>query len=356
MLRGEFAVALELARQAVQIAEKVQDDNLQLEAHYAVGAPLLWTGRFLEAQEHFERGMAFHRPDSYRAHAFFYGQDPRVFCLSYAALGRWILGYPDQARITSNLALSFAKQSPQVISLAVGLCFVGILAQQSREVRAISHFVDQVISLSKERDFPYWWAFGTILRGWGKAQEGQAPEAIDLIRQGLTSYQNTGAESVRPYFLSLLADAYGKAGQADQAHQTLAEGLTLVQRTGESWCEAELHRLKGELTLQKGAGDWGLGTGFPTQQVPSLKPLVPWEVAEEVEGYFLKAIDVAQQQQAKSFELRATVSLARLWQQQGKLAEAHHMLSSIYNWFTEGFDTKDAQEAKALLGTLSEGH
>jgi predicted ATPase len=157
------------------------------------------------------------------------------------------------------------------------------------------------------------------------------------MRQGLAAYQAMGAEYMRPYFLALLAEAYGKGGQVEEGLSTLAEALTVVDNTGERVYEAELYRLKGELTLRS--------------QVPSPKS----QVEEEAEECFYKAIEIARRQQAKSLELRAAMSLSRLWQQRGKRDEARQMLAEIYGWFTEGFDTKDLQEAKALLAELAEG-
>jgi predicted ATPase len=173
------------------------------------------------------------------------------------------------------------------------------------------------------------------------------------MRQGLTTYRSTGAELWRSYFLALLAEAYGKADQTAEGFALITEALNWTQQNEGRYYEAELYRLKGELTLQKEARGWRLETGSPSPQASSLKPLVSSEAGQEAEACFLKAVAIAQKQQARSLELRATMSLARLWQQQGKQHEAHRMLSDIYSWFTEGFDTKDLQEAKALLKSLA---
>jgi len=171
--------------------------------------------------------------------------------------------------------------------------------------------------------------------GWALAEQGQVEEGIAKLHQGLTAYRATGAEMGQPQRLALLAAVYGKAGQAEEGLAPLADALTQVEKTGECMWEAELYRLKGKLTFQS-------------------KVQGPKSKVEEAEECFLKAIDIARKQQAKSLELRAAVSLARLWQQQGKKDEAHQLLSEIYGWFTEGFDTKDLQEAKALLDELTE--
>ena len=167
----------------------------------------------------------------------------------------------------------------------------------------------------------------------------------------MAAWRATGAELVRPYYLALLAEAYGRVEQTEEGLTALSEALTLVNKTEERWYEAELYRLKGELTLQSGKSTSQKGKSQKSE-VTDPRPLIP-DPQAEAEACFHKAIEIARKQQAKSLELRATMSLARLWQQQGKRAEAHTLLSEIYNWFTEGFDTKDLQEAKALLEELS---
>ena len=179
------------------------------------------------------------------------------------------------------------------------------------------------------------------------AEQGQGEEGIAQTRQGLAVYQATGSELAQPYFLALLAEAYGKGGQAEEGLSVLAEALAAVDNTGEHFYEAELYRLKGTLTLQKFQVS---GSKF---QVSNTQDPAPSPQAEaEAEACFLKAIEIARKQQAKSLELRTAMSLSRLWQRQGRTKEARKMLSEIYNWFTEGFDTKDLQEARALLDSL----
>jgi predicted ATPase len=189
---------------------------------------------------------------------------------------------------------------------------------------------------------------GTVLQGWARAEQGQSEEGITQIRQGLATCQAIGVGTLQSYHLVLLAEAYGKAGQTEAGLAALAEALAVVDKSGERFYEAELYRLKGQLTLQKFQVS---GSRF---QVTSPQPLIPNPHAEaEAEACFHKAIEVARRQQAKSLELRAVMSLSRLWQQQGKKEEARRMLAEIYGWFTEGFDTKDLQEAKALLEEFS---
>ena len=184
------------------------------------------------------------------------------------------------------------------------------------------------MALSTEQGFPYWLAVGTIWRGWALAVQGQAEEGIAQIRQGLTAFRATGSEFLRPYFLTLLAEAYAQRGQAEEGLAVVSEALETVATTGERFYEAELHRLQGELSLQ-----------------------VPTPPAE-AEACLQQALAVARRQQAKSLELRAAMSLARLWQRQGKRDAARALLAPIYGWFTEGFDTADLQEARGLLDAL----
>src|SRR2546428_1266060 len=198
--------------------------------------------------------------------------------------------------------------------------------QFRREMRAAQERAEAAISLAKEQGFAFWMAFSSILRGWALAHQGQAKEGIAQITQGLMPYRATGAELVRPYFLALLAEAHSVIGQPEAGLTVLTEALALVDTTGERWCEPELYRLKGALLLQQNADNQA-----------------------EAETCFHQAIAIAQNQQAKSFELRATTSLARLWHQQGKRQEAYDLLAPVYGWFTEGFDTADLQSAKALL-------
>jgi predicted ATPase len=227
-----------------------------------------------------------------------------------------------------------------------------MLHQLCREEAATEEQAETAITLSTEQGFVQMLAAATVLRGWGVAMQGQGAEGITQLRQGLAAWQATGAGLERPYFLVLLAEGYGKVGQLEEGLKTLADALKQLEKTEEHRYEAELYRLKGELTLQLETRGWRLETSSPSSQASSLTPQVSSGVEQEAEGDFLKAIAIARQQQAKSLELRAVMSLSRLWQHQGKREEARQMLAEIYNWFTEGFNTRDLQEAKALLEQL----
>jgi predicted ATPase len=230
-----------------------------------------------------------------------------------------------------------AQELSHPYSLAFALNMAAWLHQFRRERQAVQDRAGVLLALSSEQGFARYLVLGTLWRDSGLAEQGQGEEGVARLRQDLVAYRATGSEIYRPYWLALLAEAYGQVGRAEEGLTALAEALAVVDKTGERWYEAELYRLKGELTLQQFKVQ---GSKFK-------------EAEAEAEACFLKAIEVARRQSAKSLELRAVMSLSRLWQQQGKKDEARQMLAEIYNWFTEGFDTKDLQEAKALLEELS---
>jgi len=225
------------------------------------------------------------------------------------------------------------------------LACIAVFHQLRHEGQLTQRQAEAVVTLSNEQGFPFWLAWGTILRGWALAEQGQRDEGVAQIRQGLAAYRAIGGEMMRSQFLALVAEVYGKMGKADEGLVALAEALAAVDKTGERRWEAELHRLKGELTLQKFQVS---SSTFPVTQSKSLTA----EPQSEAEACFLKAAEIARSQRAKSLELRAVMNLSRLLHQQGKKEEAHRILAEIYGWFTEGFDTADLKDAKALLDEL----
>jgi predicted ATPase len=293
-------------------------------------------GEFATAREHLEQSLALYDPQQHHSLAFLYGFDPRVFCLARVVTSLWALGYPDQALQRSQEALTLAQELSHPHSLAFALGFTAELHQRRRDRQAAQEQAEALITLATEQGLSFWLARGIIIQGWVLSEQGQGEEGIAQTRRGLTAYRTTGAVLWRSYHLALLAEAYGGIGQPKEGLTVLDEALAFFDKTGERVYEAEVYRLKGELTLQQS----------------SVQRLVSG-VQKEAEECFWKALEIARHQQAKSLELRATTSLARLWQQQGKKSEAHQLLSSIYGWFTEGFDTKDLQEATALLKELT---
>jgi predicted ATPase len=331
-------MARELGEQLLALAERAQDSAFLVEAHRVLGTTFYHLGELPMARVHLERGMLYYDLRQHRSSAFLYGQDSGVFCLTYAALALWLLGYPDQALKRSREALSLAQELVHFHSLAIARGYEAWLHQLRREEQVTQERAEETNDLCREHGFAFWLAMGTILRGWALAIHGQEEEGSTHIREGLAVWRGTGAEISVSHFLALLAESYGKTGQTEEALSAVVEALAVVDKTGERYYEAELYRLRGELTLQQ-AGSRPQAVGFK-------------EKMEEAEKCFHKAIETAHKQQAKSLELRATMSLARLWQQQGKRDDARQMLAEVYNWFTEGFDTRDWQEAKALLTEL----
>jgi adenylate cyclase len=336
-----------LGKQLLHLAQSAQDPALLLEAHLALGYTLFHLGELVSARAHLEQTIALYDPEQHRSHAVLYGRDPGVWSRQYAALARWLLGFPDQALKGSRDALTLAHESARLYSLAFALTLAAVLHQYRREEHAACEQAEATMTLSTEQGFPFWLAMGTIVHGWALAEQGQAEEGIAQMQQSMTAFRAIGTELARPHFLALLTEGYKEMGRVEEGLSALAEALAVVDKTGERWYEVELYRLKGELTLQQ----WKVES--QKSKVPNPQPLAPsTQVEGEAEKCFLKAIEIAQKQQAKSLELRATVSLARLWQSQGKRHAARDMLSVIYNWFTEGVDTADLKEAKALLEDL----
>jgi predicted ATPase len=330
MVRAELQTAHEIGEQLLRLAQRIQDPALLSTAHRAFGTTSYHRGEFLQARAHLEQGIALYDLQQHRPLTVLYGNDPGVIGRSWAAEVLWFLGYPDQALQRNYEALTLARGHAHAFSLAFALFHVAAIHQLRREARTAQEIVEAVITLATEQGFPYWLPSGTFLRGWILTEQGQTEEGITQIRQSITTHQAIGTEEWRPYWLAYLAAAYGKSEQAEAGHTLLVEALTIVHNTGECFYEAELYRLKGELLLSLSADNHA-----------------------EAEGCFHQALDVAQRQHAKSLELRAATSLSRLWQQQGKREEARQLLAEIYGWFTEGFDTADLQEAKALLEELS---
>jgi predicted ATPase len=263
-----------------------------------------------------------------------YGQDPEVAGLSFLAWTLWLLGYPDQALARAEEAIRRAQALSHPFSLAYALTWAAVIRQHRQEVQATQERAEAVITLSTAQGFTHLLAFGTILRSWARVGQGQRDGSMAQMRRGLDAWRATGAGLHQPYFLGLLATSAAQYGHADDGLQNLLEAIALAEALGERWWASEIYRLKGEFLLARedtGREDTG---------------------KEEAQSCLLKALDIARQQQAKVLELRAAMSLGRLWQQQGRRDEARQLLAPIYDWFTEGFDTVDLQEAQLLLEAL----
>jgi class 3 adenylate cyclase/DNA-binding winged helix-turn-helix (wHTH) protein/predicted ATPase len=325
-VRAELQTAHTLGGQLLTLAQQAQAPAMLVMAHRTLGATLSQMGAIAPAHTHFAQGIALYDAQQHRASTFLYGEDAGVICHSLAARTLWLLGYPDQARTQNDEAVTLAHQSAHPFSLSYVLSAAALFHQLCRGVRCTQACAEAVIKLAKEQGFPHRIAHGALLCGWALVQQGQAQAGIEQIHLGLTTYRATGAELSRPYALALLAEAHGTLGQPEAGLTVLNEALRLTNITGARWPEPELHRLKGELLLQQSVHNH-----------------------TEAESCFHHAMAIAQHQHAKSLELRAATSLARLWQCQGKRDEARQVLGDVYRWFTEGFDTADVQDAKGVL-------
>jgi predicted ATPase len=330
-VRAELEMAHTLGEQLLSLAQQVSDASMLVLAHRALGTTLFFMGALASAPTHFAQGMALYDPYQHRSSVFQYGEDSGVICHLFAARMLWYLGYPDQGFARSQEAVTLAQQRAHPFTLGFALGGAAIDHQLRREMPAAQEYAESAISLATEQGFPHWRALGFVLRGSTLVPQGQAKEGIEQITEGLRTYRATGAEINQSYFLALLAEAHGTMGQLEEGLTVLTEALALVDKTGERWYESEIYRLKGELLLQQNS-----------------------DTQAEAETCFHHALDIARNQQAKSFELRIAMSLSRLWQQQSKRQEAHDLLASVYDWFTEGFDTADLKDAKALLAALGE--
>ena len=327
-VRAEWQTAHTLAEQLLTLAERVQDDALLIEAHYAMGQAYYQEGEFSQGREHFEQLLTLYDPAQHHALAFVYGMDPGVMGKAVLACTLVFLGYPDQARQMSQAALALAEEVAHPNSLAYGLAVAGWNLCRGRAVRAAQELAERLITLATAQGYAAHLAYGRMLHGWTLATQGHRTEGIAQFRAALDASRATASVSNRPLFLSLLTALLGDDGHVEEGLTLLAKAQTAITSTGERYCEAGVFRIQGELTLQ--ARDVAAGE-------------------KEAEACYQQALEVAHHQQSKYWELRAATSLARLWQQQGKTTEAHELLAPVYNWFTKGFDTADLKDAKALL-------
>jgi class 3 adenylate cyclase/predicted ATPase len=351
-VKGDLTAALALGEQFLTVAHGQQDATLSLVVHAVMGATLLWRGEFAPAQAHLDQAFAFYDPTHHRDLAYQMGQDPGLMALQFTAAPLWYRGYPDQAITRIRHVLSLAQSLAHPFSLAAALdevVLVHLLRRESQD--ALAH-AGAFLTLAHEHGFSGWLRVGTYLQGWALVEHAalsgtweQRETGLMQIREGLAAADAAGTKLYGPLLLGALARGYAQGGQAEEGLKAIAEALAAVNRTEERWWEAELYRIKGQLVLEAKVRS-------PESENLSPQPPTPSTQAE-AEECFLKALDISRKQQAKSLELRAAMSLARLWQSQGRQAEAHKLLSDVYNWFTEGFDTKDLQGAKALLAELS---
>jgi predicted ATPase/class 3 adenylate cyclase len=320
----------DLAKRFLTLAAKEQTAAPPMIGHYIMGDSLLFRGNLTEARAHFDQAVTLYAASEHRPLAMRFGQDVRVAVLSFRSWTLWLLGYPDAALADADRALRDARE----IGHAATLMFALALAPQAHFLSAnyatASAANNELLALAEEKNARYWKAVGTVLQGNLFAVTDKASHAIQEIMSGLAAFRSTGATLYVPSWLSYLASAYAELGKIDDAKRCIGEATTAIEMTKQRWCEAEVDRAAGEIALKSPEPD-------PAKAVTC----------------FERALAIARKQQAKSWELRAAMSMARLWRDQGKPQQARELLAPIYGWFTEGFDTRDLKEAKALLDTVS---
>jgi predicted ATPase len=323
-------VMCELATQFQALAERQGATVPLMIGHRLMGPSLLFTGDFAESRAHLDRAFALYDPIEHRALATRFGSDPGVTILSYRSWAAWYLGYPEAALADADHALEDARKIGQAATMMVGLACTAWTRRLCRRYAEAGSLADELVALADEKAGAYWKALGTMMQGDLLALTGKASVAVQKITSGVTAQRSTGATLLIPSFLSSLARACADLGRFDAAWRYVDEAATAVETTKERLLEAEIRRIAGEIAL-----------------------LSPQPDAAKAEAYFERALAVSRRQQTKSCELRAAMSLAHLWRDQGKVQQARELLAPVYGWFTEGFDMRDLKEANALLAELA---
>ena len=345
LVRGRFLSARELGEQCFVIAKQTEDPAFEVEAHRALGATLYYLSEFRDALAHLESGIKLYQPQHHPVPTFLhFVADPGMTLLAYSAPLLWCLGYPVQAEERLAEAAMIGKDRNHPFSDAVLLHFKTVLHQHQDEVEKVETTATQMLQICQEHGFSLWEAAATVMIGWALTERNHSEEGIAMIRKGIAAWEKTRAELQLPLFLALLAQAYQRTGQHTLALQTLDAALGVVTRTGERAYDAELTRRKGELCLVLGKEAEAVGAKGTTS------------AAAKAESYFQEALAIARRQGAKSWELRAALSLSELWCTQDRCREAYNLLRPIYVWFSEGLDTKDLRRAKHLLEKLKNSH
>jgi len=323
-------VVRELATQFLALAEKQGTTAPLLIAHRIMGPSLLCTGDTREARAHLDQAIALYDPAEHRPLAMRFGEDQRVATLCWRSHALWLLGYPEDALADADHALRDAREIGHAATLMFALYFTSVTHIQCGNYAAALAQSDELVTLADEKGAEVWRVVGVLHKGCVLALTGVASDAVQQITSAFTALRQTGATFWRSLSLSYLAKAYAELGQFDDAWRCIGAAMMAVETTKERMWEAGVHRTAGEIVL-----------------------LLPEPAAAKAEAYFERALAVSRQQQAKSWELRASMNLARLWCDQGKRTEARDLLAPIYGWFTEGFETPVLQEAKALLDQLA---
>jgi predicted ATPase len=323
-------VTRELASQFMALAEKQGQIVPLMIGHRLMGNSLMLTGDILKGREHYNHAFALYDPAKHRPLATRFGQDVGVSIFVYRALAQWMLGYPETALADADHALEDARESGHAGTLMYAQFHTSLTNILCAKYAAANTQSNEVVRLADEKGAALWKALATMQKGSVFALSEKVSEGIEMITSGITAYRSTGSRVYLPIFWSHLSSAYAQLGQFDDAWRCIGEAMTAVETTKERWYEAEINRIRGEIALK----------------LPQLGP-------SQAEAYFERALSVARAQQAKSWELRAAMSMARLWRGRAKRNEARDLLAPVYSGFTEGFDTYDLREAKALVHELA---
>ena len=323
-------VMRELGAQFLALAEKQGTTVPLMIGHQIVGVSLMCTGAIAQSRPHYNQAHALYDPAEHRPLATRFSHDIGVLILSYRSLALWMLGYPTTALVDAEHALNDAREIGQAATSMFALFHASLLSVCYGNYAAASAFLDELIRLADEKGALFWTAIGVALQGCVLALTGKASHAVRMITTGITALRSTGTTTLMPWYLSCLGRAYAELGQFDDAWRSVGDAMTAIKTTKERWHEAEVNRMAGEIAL-----------------------MPPQPDTARAEACFERALAIARKQQAKSWELRTAMSMARLWRDQGKWDEARKLLAPVYGWFTEGFDTLDLKEAKALLEELA---
>jgi predicted ATPase len=320
----------ELAGQFLALAERQHTTAPLLLGHRLVGAALLNTGDIAKSRAHLDQGIALYDPAEHRPLATRFGQDARVTIFFFRPQAVWMLGYPEAALADTRHALEDAREIGQVATSMVALWTSWFINMHCRNNVAANAYADELLVLADEKGASYWKAAGVLMQGCSLAMSGKASEAVKLITSALAANRSTGMTVNTPWYLVCLTIAYAELCKFDEAWRCIGEAMSMIETSKEAAWEAEVNRMAGEISL-----------------------VSPEPDATKAESYFERALAVARQQQAKSWELRAAMGMSRLWRDQGKRGEARDLLAPVYGWFTEGFDTLDLKDAKVLLDELA---
>jgi class 3 adenylate cyclase/predicted ATPase len=331
LMPGDLRSALPLAEQLLELAARRQDPELLAYAHFEMGVELLFSAELVAARAHLEQGVTLYDPEWGRAASSRHGFNCASNCHMFLTRACWHLGYPEQGLRHESQAIALAEDISHPFSQAVALSWIAALHQLRGEAQRTQELAETSLALATEQVFPFVAALAMNFRGWALVKQGHCEEGIAQLRAGLVAFRATGAELESSHWLGLLAEACRDTGQTEEGLRVIAEALGHVAQTGIVYYEPELRRLEGELRLCHDPAD-----------------------AENAEACFQCAVEVARRQQAKSWELRAATSLARLWRDQGKRFDAQALLAPVFGWFTEGFDTPDLRAARALLDDLGD--